>query len=731
MGSDHNMLHALARHLLVLFSLLLLAACDEDQVARAKGYVERLASGLLDQAGSSVSADRAPIRVHEFLPEPNYNASGPDAEAAQMTDGTLERPPLWVRDGGVGWFGQTPVVISAERQSGPEKQDGKIRLHAGLGRYAGTSLPRQIDVYSQAQGRANLVGSYREPPGLNPADKKSYWIEVPVKALSRQFSVAVHGNGAYIQIDELEFVPGEVARAHAAEAFDAPDLQAIRDDASAQLRLNFELRAGDRGESRARWREVIGTGQVSWVADAWDQDPGQWGPEVQMDAPEVLRFAGYNGEKEVASVGFFSTGMGFSELSVEVKGAPVGAVSLFQLARVMTADGRLVYDPLKPMDDGLFRLQSGWPELLWVEADLSKMPVGESQAELRIRGASLEKTYPLEFHVVDEAQLAPATLDAKVWSYSRDMPIWGDSGQAMRDLQEHYVNTWVVHPSDIPGVSLDGKPDPKAEARLLADLERYHGLGKVHLFLGWTGRDNPFGISPDQPEISSSDARDFTNWLQYIQGLMRSANYEATDWAFYPMDEISGEETRVFLSVSRLIREAVPDARIYANPISTTTQPTSVEQLRALEEVVDEWQPVSKLYHSEVGAYFDTTAVPQGFFHIPDVPAKAAAPIRDYRALGWHAWRRNAKSIGFWAYSDSTGSSVWDDFDGRRPDFAVVYEDAGRLISSRRWEGFAAGIEDYRLLKGSQFPAPKDLQPSSLTARAMQKLRQEALKTGQ
>ncbi|MDO6461380.1 hypothetical protein Q4485_11775 [Granulosicoccaceae sp. 1_MG-2023] len=722
----------LLRQTIILASLLLLAACDENQIARAKGYVERLTSGFLDQAGAEVSADRAPIAVSAFLPEPNYAPSRSPTDAAELTDGKLERPPLWVRDGGVGWFGQTPVVIDLQRRDGADSVSGRVRVHAGLGRYAGTELPRQIDVYSHnTKGQARLVGSYREPAGLMPPDKKSYWIEIPVRDLGHRFSLALHAGSAYVQIDEIEFVPGEVARAlAAAEPFDAPDLQAIRDDAAAQLRLNFEIRAADRSDSRERWREAIGTGQVAWVAGAWDDKPGQWGPEVLVGAPAQLQFAGLDSETEIAAIGVYSTGMGLSEVSVSIDGVPAGALQLFQVGRVMTADGELVYDPLKPLQDGKLQVQAGWPELLWVQADLSKLPAGRTQATLTLKGTALEQRFPLQFTVLPDSDFAPAALDAKVWAYSRDLPLWSDPAQTMADLLAHHVNVWVIHPSDIPGLNLDGKSDNKAQQRFLADLVRYKGHGKVHLYLGWTGKDNPFGITPSQTQIPPARANAFRTWLSRIDDLLRDAGYAPQDWALYPMDEISGEETRVFREVALLIRETLPSAQIYANPISTSSDPTTVAQLQALEELVDQWQPVSKLYHSAVGSYFDDSNVAQGFFHIPDVPAKAASPMQDYRVLGWHAWQRGANAIGFWAYSDATGSSVWDDFDGRRPDFAVVYEQGSGLVSSRRWEAFAQGIEDHRLLAGSGLAVPADFDAASLTPEMLSRWRARALKRG-
>lgn len=61
----------------------------------------------------------------------------------------------------------------------------------------------------------------------------------------------------------------------------------------------------------------------------------------------------------------------------------------------------------------------------------------------------------------------------------------------------------------------------------------------------------------------------------------------------------------------------------------------------------------------------------------------------------------DAKGVGFWAYSDTSGSSAWDDFDGRRPDYAVVYENKNGPVSSRRWEAFREGIEDYQLFSAA------------------------------
>lgn len=68
--------------------------------------------------------------------------------------------------------------------------------------------------------------------------------------------------------------------------------------------------------------------------------------------------------------------------------------------------------------------------------------------------------------------------------------------------------------------------------------------------------------------------------------------------------------------------------------------------------------------------------------------------------MAWKAFRDGYKGIGFWAYADTGDSgTAWDDFDGKNPDYAVIYEGPNNtIISSRRWEAWRMGIEDYELL---------------------------------
>jgi hypothetical protein len=148
------------------------------------------------------------------------------------------------------------------------------------------------------------------------------------------------------------------------------------------------------------------------------------------------------------------------------------------------------------------------------------------------------------------------------------------------------------------------------------------------------------------------------------------------------------------------------DLNIYANP------PIELSDLRDVQNLVDYWQPNVLVVRSRLGDFFKELQKDWWIYGNPKSPAKLASPLHDYRMLAWWAWYYGASGVGFWSYSDTGGSSAWEDIDGRRPDWAVVYETPEGIVSSRRWEAFREGLEDYVLLSGMKRTEAQKSMPS-------------------
>jgi hypothetical protein len=65
--------------------------------------------------------------------------------------------------------------------------------------------------------------------------------------------------------------------------------------------------------------------------------------------------------------------------------------------------------------------------------------------------------------------------------------------------------------------------------------------------------------------------------------------------------------------------------------------------------------------------------------------------------MSWHLIQKGLGAMGFWTYNSGAGEDVWDGTTGKASGGVVVYNKDGKLLTSRRWELFREGIEDYKL----------------------------------
>jgi hypothetical protein len=266
----------------------------------------------------------------------------------------------------------------------------------------------------------------------------------------------------------------------------------------------------------------------------------------------------------------------------------------------------------------------------------------------------------------------------------------------MTELVEAGVNVHVVPTRHIPMPFAPASEEADQRLRGLAeDIQLYKGHGLILLF---TGRGLWNQIKERSTHSVAQQA--LVQWARHLDAFMREQGVGDRDWALYLVDEPRNEDLEVLAQVIPVLRQEVPQLRFFANPIpSRGNHPMTRGTVAELGSLVEYWQPRAGVAYGLVRDVLPRH-LPHGLwmYDNPCPPAKSASP-NWYRGLARRAHDAGARGFGFWSFSATNKSSAWNDLDGDRPDWAVVYEAESGFVSSRRWEAFKLGIQEYAALR--------------------------------
>jgi hypothetical protein len=662
-------------------------------------YIFIIIVGVL-LVGQTGKASAASLTVMGFSQPPNYALCTDDNDPRQLTDGEVAAFPIWMKKEAVGWAAFTPVAIQLRVGSGNatgSPQAGRLRLHSAKGLSAGVDVPQQINVYTRdSTDTLRIVGSLTPDP-VKLKDANTHWLEIDVRAVTDTLVVVLHASGSFLFLDEIEWHPSGMGHIPATS-------QAI-----ATVRTALE-------DSKRRTRETlihaaeveIERGKVSlerramhvWIQDPWGViDPARARDHIGMGTPAV-DIRGYAGERESVCLGIVvGEAAAVGGLRVKVNGLSAASATLFELKPVIAANGQRVYDPLVPLSDGLrVTMRPGVPSYIWLEVNLAMLGPGSHRFDLSLEGNGQTIAIPGVATVMAYDGNGTKPLHAVNWAYSSDLPIFRDREAAVTDLVTHGINTFVAHPTEIPGLALDGSWDMNKVVRFARTVDLAKQQGTLLLFLGWSGAKNPLGLSNKGRALDPAAKERLVKWVEKVSTYLATQGLSPERWVLYPVDEPDRLSLQLIKAVAEAVKQWNPAIRVYANPSVYANPPITIDHLRELQGLVDLWQPNLLAVRGHLGEFFTQLQKEWWIYGNTKSPAKLGSPLHDYRLLAWWAWHYRASGVGFWSYSDTNGSSAWDDIDGPRPDWAVVYESDKGVVSSRRWEAFREGLEDHALL---------------------------------
>lgn len=625
--------------------------------------------------------------IIQYTPVPNYQLTQSDTDLQELTDGLVYRHPAWTHKGSVGWVFTSTIQfeIALDTANSQQCHTGILKIITAKKEIAKVKLPRRIDVYAE-----NIHLQALAINNADYADDRAHTLAVELKGAPSQIKLILHADGPYVMIDEIRWEPKPDCLA--VERKSVEQGKTVDPQKDSHQRLLNQL--------TAKAMPTITQPQplAVWFDEPWAALPTAR-PNLNQSSENVSRkIVGVLGDKQFAVLGVSGScepGQHYA-ISARSPSAVVEKLSFFQVKEQLVFDGSIVYDPLIPIQDALPCPESSINSYLWVEMALKAQAAMLAETiSIEVKASNGEiRTADIHLNANNLSKVESCKLNAVNWAYSFDQPIWKITSRAYDDLNAHGINVFVVPPWLLSMPEFNDKPIVIDDSKLWSQIAPALAKNPNAQFLLFMALDKWLDTHQQQPEADREKL--LSNWVAALDQFFEHKGLSRNQWALYPIDEPIGPKLAKLDWAAQLIKTTNPAIKIYANPIAASSDSVSAWQLKGLQDKVDLFQPSARLVQEQL-PFFQNLSRDWWLYENPQSPAKSTLPAF-YRALGIKAWSLGASGVGFWSYSDTGKSSAWDDFDGKQPDWAVVYEDPKTIISSRRWEAFTKGLGDYRML---------------------------------
>jgi hypothetical protein len=707
------------------------------------------ALALMNVSIATAASNLATGAVYSYSPPALYELTRDDGDANQLTDSEYAPDTMWTTRKAVGWIaGNAPVEI--EIDLGVVKSVGKVCLRSARRAEAGVSFPRRVDIFTAIDGApyawaGNIMKGQEAGEGLYLA--KNFCSEV-FQHDARYIRLLVAARAAYFFTDEVEVWPPDnthnalnrgsnsssaplikkdlrefVLKHEAMTTMTADLLQRYGSANSASgisAHLNSiliklsdssgalghkQLAAIGRELRQAVQKERVAAGHLleAKVVDPWKLSTpfDGIGRRVQIDELD-MQLGGH------AAIAIAIAHANERPVNVRVSAKTIGVsakalrLKLYEVAMVMRADGVQMGDPLLPLRAGRIDVSEGETKQVWIDVAAAAASVGGHTIRVRveadIKGNVVSWSLDIPIHVWPLAT-APKSASTVVFGYLDSPPLRGYEKAAAFDMLEHGVNTAVLPAGDLPWPkkgSLPGSETIGDYVKFEKVMTTLQGHRQYLFFYGFNSDSYNRTFGRRYAFLSEPWKELFTAWIkEWVSRLKKSGiGYDA--FAMFPVDEPhKGVDHDALVAVARLLKSADPNVMVYTSlhqPDVLTNELIDMVNIFQLNGQALTPQVISRLKErrKQVWSYATTGG------------GKAGNPATFYRAQAWEAFAKGLSGFGFWAYADiGISGTAWNDIDDVGPDYAVIYEGNPGIISSKRWEAWREGVQDFVLLSAA------------------------------
>lgn len=676
---------------------------------------------LITTLGFAVAGSGAPGAAYTMSPEPNYELTRDPGDATQLTDGQYSQGYFWRNLKTVGWVESGPIQIKLDL--GKNKAPSSICINTARGDFAGVSFPLHADVFV----RDNLDNPYSYAgdilEGKDLADGsyqvRKFCSSAFTKIQGRYLLLVLAPGGQYTFLDEIEI---EATELKGVSQSIKPLVKLIESNEIADFLKERHTISRERGTLLKQARNVGITLDSRTEADLsqlnkeiskrsleklnaissqpliiWQKDP--WSPFNSSNLPSADDLIEKNPllpidivAQKVSSTTIVLTNNSASPIHVGLSSeCPGFTIQLREVKEVLTKKAGPIGDALIPLN--VLRLGPAESRQVWIS--ISSRTSESTTFDCKIVATATEsplsrviplriKNWPLEL---------PTNLYVNTWGYLDAGPAKGFEAQGIQDMLSHRVNVFVLKSYQLPWPKKGSTAENlQVDYSGLDKMVKMHKGGEKILFFMFFNHPTWRTLGNNATYGTPAWRALFKAWITDWSTHLAKIGLSPSEFAFYPVDEpATSLDREVLAEAANIIKQIDRRLQIY----TTIDSRFPINQLRPLVKDIDIFQvnincgtcvSVLRPLAKEVWLYSTRGG-------------KHASPLLEYRAQSWRAFQLKVSGVGFWAYGDTGSSgSAWDDFDGRRPDYAVVYESSGGPLSSKRWEAWREGVDDFGIL---------------------------------
>ena len=689
-------------------------------------------------------------KSYSYSPKPNYQLCTDESDKVQLTDGK-SAGSRWTEKSTVGWRKPEPaveIVIDLGQSYAIEK----VNVHTIGGGFASVEFPQFIAVLlSDTENNFKFAGlvSNREPANIHSVGSRG----VPrvmsienINAAGRFVKLVTRPNGLMFFTDEIEVLGEKLSVSTKTnlrdnhEIFESDEVLLSRidnylqlEDDKSELAKSVKIRKDSTANllninQLQNAREILGKEKAKIYKDKYKKDfvcfpanPMEMVYEKEMplrDSAKEISIEMWQNEYESAAFNIINCSDKTMRMSVAVSplSGPEGqkidsdkTIIKRRTQYVIASEAGSIADALILQRENSFEIEPGQLMQIWLTIYNPELAAGNYKAKIAVLATQGEgkesalETIPINIQVSENRLPDKLALDTCVWDY---YDVASENEMAI-DLHNHHINVCVVPAQDLPFLRFSSDPPGMARKPDYSKLDsviKGHEYAETFLLgMSFSVARKDFGRFGDVQWMTDAWKKVFSSWLKELVLHLKEQGVDYDRFALYPFDESISDE---YYDLAGLIKSVDPKIRLYANSFGK-----GPDEFMRFRDYIDIWC----LQDSHIVRHPDWFATIKNFkkrmwtYECLE-PMKAQSPYSYYRLLPWRAFQRGQDGAGFWIYyyglGFRPGEVPWNDTLRPQGFSGVVYGAKSspvtglseNIVTSRRWEAWREGVEDYQYL---------------------------------